>query len=373
MKEEELLSLIALTEVPGLGPIGARQLLSTMGSATDIFRERKNLTQLVPGTSERLVKALDNPEAFHRAEKEMRFVTDNRIECLSILSDTYPSRMRECDDAPILLYYKGNADLNARKAISIVGTRNATPYGKQLCETFLADLKKFVPDLLIISGLAYGIDIHAHRTALANNLPTVAVLAHGLDRIYPAVHRATAVNMLEQGGLLTEYLSGTTPDRPYFIQRNRIIAGMADATIVIESALKGGSLITAKMAGGYHRDCFAFPGRADDTFSQGCNKLIATNQAGLVQTAEDFIQAMCWDTDIAPKGKSPATVQRQLFPELTEEEQSIADLLQQKGELQINELTIESNLPINKLTALLFELEMKGVVRTYAGGMYRLV
>lgn len=371
MNDEELLSLMALAGIPGLGIIGAHNLLMAMGDAASIFRERKRLPELVAGVTDRLVKALDTPEAFRRAEKELRFVQDNHIACLSINSDKYPSRMRECDDAPVLLYYKGRADLNALRVISMVGTRNATAYGKQLCADFLKDLKALLPDVLVVSGLAYGIDIHAHRSALANDLETVAVLAHGLDRIYPAVHRSTAIEMVEQGGLLTEYMSETNPDRQNFVCRNRIVAGMSDATIVLESAAKGGSLITAEIAESYHRDCFAFPGRITDEFSQGCNRLIATNRATLIQSADDFVKAMCWDADSVAGTSIP--VQRQLFPDLTDDEQRIVDILQKNGDQQINMLVVEADIPVNKMSALLFELEMKGVVRALAGGMYQLL
>ncbi len=371
MIDEELLSLMALTGIPGLGTIGAKNLLTAMGDAVSIFRERRNLPNLVPGVTERLVKALDTPEAFRRAEKELRFVQDNHINCLSINSEEYPSRMRECDDAPTILYYKGNADLNALKVINMVGTRNATDYGKQICADFLKELKALLPNVLIVSGLAYGIDINAHRSALANGLETVAVLAHGLDRIYPAAHRNTAVEMLEHGGLLTEYMSETNPDRQNFVCRNRIVAGMSDATVVVESAVKGGSLITAEIAESYHRDCFAFPGRIKDEFSQGCNRLISTNRATLIQSAEELVKAMCWDTNSATSKQT--SVQRQLFPDLTDEEQMIVDILQKGGEQQINTLVVETNIPVNKMSAILFELEMKGVVRVLAGGMYQLL
>ena len=267
-------------------------------------------------------------------------------------------------------FHKGNTNLNAFKVINLIGTRNATAYGKELCVNFLKDLKRLCPDVLVVSGLAYGIDIHAHRAALANCMDTVGVLAHGLDRIYPAAHRSTAVEMLGHGGLLTEYMSGTNPDRQNFVCRNRIVAGMSDATIVVESAVKGGSLITADIAGSYHRDCFAFPGRINDEFSQGCNNLIRTNRASLIQSAEDFVKTMCWDT---ASDSQAVPVQRQLFPDLTEDEQLIVDVLQRNGDLQINSLIVEANIPVNKMSEILFELEMKGVIRTLAGGVYQLL
>ena len=337
---EECICSIALTQVPGIGHIWAKKLVDGIGSAADVFRFRQELPERLPGVNNRVVEALDCPQALVRAGEEYEFAEKNHIQCLTLADERYPSRLRECDDAPIVLFFKGNADLNALRIINMVGTRNATEYGKQLCASFLRDLKILCPEVLVVSGLAYGIDIHAHRAALANSLPTIGVLAHGLDRIYPSVHRKTAVDMLQQGGLLTEFLTGTNPDKHNFISRNRIVAGMADATIVVESAAKGGSLITADIAESYHRDCFAFPGRTMDASSQS---------------------------------RKAENVQRNLFPELSEEEQRIVSLLQAQGALQINTLVVEADIAVHKMNAILFELEMKGVIRILAGGMYQLL
>jgi len=269
--EEEQIYSIALTMVPGIGHIGAKHLIDGMNNAVDVFRLRKEIPERIPEVSQRVVDALDCPQAVIRAEQEYEFIRKNRISCLTFHDEAYPSRLRECEDAPIVLFFKGNTDLNSLHILNMVGTRNATDYGTRICASFLRDLKTLCPDVLVVSGLAYGIDIHAHREALVNDLPTVGVLAHGLDRIYPYVHRKTAIDMLEKGGLLTEFLSGTNPDKHNFVSRNRIVAGMCDATVVIESAEKGGSLITAELAEGYHRDCFAFPGRINDEYSKGCN------------------------------------------------------------------------------------------------------
>ena len=369
--EEEQIYSIALTMVPGIGHIGAKHLIDGMGNAVDVFRLRKEISERIPEVSQRVIEALDCPQAVLRAEQEYEFIRKNRISCLSFHDEAYPSRLRECEDAPVVLFFKGNADLNSLHILNMVGTRNATDYGTQICASFLRDLKALCPDVLVVSGLAYGIDIHAHREALANELPTVGVLAHGLDRIYPHVHRKTAVDMLEKGGLLTEFLSGTNPDRHNFISRNRIVAGMCDATIVIESAEKGGSLITAELAEGYHRDCFAFPGRMSDEYSKGCNRLIRDNKASLLLSAEDFVQAMGWNMQTTLSEK--VSVQRSLFIELSEEEQKIVAILEKLGNLQINSLVVEADIPVNKMTALLFELEMKGVIRVLAGGMYQLL
>ena len=270
------------------------------------------------------------------------------------------------------MFYRGNARLDSLRVISIVGTRHATAYGEDLCNSFVRDLKELCPDVLIVSGLAYGIDIHAHRAALQYGFPTVGVLAHGLDRIYPAAHRKTAIAMMDQGGLLTEFMSGTNPDRQNFVKRNRIVAGMSDATIIVESAAKGGALITAELAESYHRDCFAFPGKTTDIYSAGCNKLIRNNRAALLLSAEDFVETMGWATSASKA--SPKAIQRELFPDLNEEESKVVDILQQCSEgMQVNQLVVEADIPINRMSALLFELEMKGVVRALAGGVYRLL
>ena len=322
MKDEQIYTL-ALTRIPGLGLIGACNLVRILGSASAIFQHRKELKELIPEVSDKLIKALDCPEAFQRAEQELEFAEKNQIQCLTLDNPSYPSRLRECEDAPLALFYRGNSPLNTQRIISIVGTRHATKYGEDLCASFMQDLADLCPDTLIVSGLAYGIDIHAHRNALKHKLPTVGVLAHGLDRIYPSAHRKTAIEMMDHGGLLTEFMSGTNPDRQNFVRRNRIVAGMSDATIVVESAIKGGALITAELSESYHRDCFAFPGRVNDPYSMGCNELIKKNRAALIQSAEDFVNAMGWNTSVVQSSKH--NVQRELFPDLNEEEEKIVE------------------------------------------------
>ena len=371
MNSDERVSSIALTLCPGIGHIGAKRLIDGIGSAAQVFHQRKELPELLPGISPSVVAALDCPAAFLRAEREMEFVEKNRLSCLTLKDEAYPSRLRECEDAPAVLFFKGTTDLNRLHVIDMVGTRHATDYGKQFCADFLHDLSALCPDVLVVSGLAYGIDIHAHRAALANNLSTVAVLAHGLDRIYPYVHRKTAIDMLATGGLLTEFLTETNPDRHNFVSRNRIVAGMSDATIVVESAAKGGSLITAELAEGYHRDCFAVPGRVTDASSIGCNQLIRDNKAALIQNAEDFVRTMGW---VEPEQHAKqAGIQRNLFPELTEEEELVVRILTRQGDLHINALVVEADIPVNRMSALLFELEMKGVVKALVGGVYHLL
>lgn len=367
--EEELIFTLALTRIKGVGLIGAKQLLEKAGDAKTLFQHRTELKEIIPNATPRLMNALNDSEAIKRAEEEVNFARKNRIACLRIGDEGYPARLSECPDAPLVLFYRGSSDLNAMRIINLVGTRHATAYGQELCDRFLKELAELCPDVVVVSGLAYGIDIHAHRAALQYGLETIGVLAHGLDRIYPQQHRKTAIEMMEQGGLITEFMSETNPDRQNFVKRNRVVAGMSDATVVVESAAKGGALITAELAESYGRDCFAFPGRVNDPYSMGCNNLISNHRAALLTSASELVESMKW-RDTATL-KEP--IQRELFPALNEEEQRITTLLQKSAEgVQINNLVVESNIPIYKISGILFELELKGVVRSLAGGVYKL-
>lgn len=357
---------LSRVQVPQLAII--RELIAAVGSAKELL---ENVTD-IPELSPRMREQLCDRSLVELAEKEMGFIESNNIKLICFGDKEYPYRLAECPDAPLVLHSLGNADLNARHIVSIVGTRHASEYGKALCENFVADLARFAPDTLIVSGLAYGIDVCAHRAALKAGLPTIGVLAHGLDRIYPGAHRATAKQMLDNGGLLTEFMSGMEPFPSNFLQRNRIVAGMADATVVVESASKGGSLVTASLALGYDRDCFAFPGRVNDQYSQGCNELVSRNKAALITSAWDFVEAMNWE--VATKKKSVEELQTELFPELTPEETSVMTALRDSSDgLQVNQMVVQLNMPINKLLPLLFEMEMKGLVKAVAGGCYRAV
>ncbi len=360
---------IGLTMINGIGDILGRQLLQTLGSAEAIFTETPKALEKIPGIGKMLAAEIKRADVLKRAEKELAFVEKNKINCFFLTDDNYPPRLRECEDAPLLFYFKGDTNLNAKRVVSIVGTRKATDYGKTLSGKFISQLSALIPDILIVSGLAYGIDIISHRHALDNRLPTVAVLAHGLDRIYPSSHRSTAIEMLENGGLITDFPSGTGPDKPNFIKRNRIIAGLADATVVIESADKGGSLVTADIAFSYGRDVFAFPGRISDPQSQGCNRLILTNKAALITSADDFIEAMCWN--IHPKGKTYPLQISLPFME-NENKMKIINFIKENDGIHINQLTAELNIPVNQLSIFLFELELEGFIKVIPGGMYRL-
>jgi len=367
MTSEEQLYLIGLTFIKGVGDVLARQLIQYFGGAKAVFTEKQRVLEKVPGIGELTAAKIreSGKTALERAEKEIRFIEKNKICFYSILDKNYPARLRECQDAPVVFYYKGNADLNASHILSIVGTRSATEYGRSLTDSLMKELAEILPDVLIVSGLAYGIDICAHRSALKYGLPTVGVLAHGLDRIYPALHRNAAAEMLKKGGLLTDFMSETVPDRENFLQRNRLIAGLADATIVVESAEKGGALVTADIAFSYGRDVYVFPGRISDKYSIGCNRLIQLNKAGLIQSGRDLISALCWDTN----KKEP--VQKKLSFE-EKSSNPILSLLAEKGEFQINELAGIMNLPIHHLSPMLFELELAGHIKALPGGVYKM-
>ena len=365
----EHVAMLALSRVQVSQLSLIRQLVDIAGSAKTLLENIDNLNDILPEATPQLKRMLSNPTLVESAEKEMEFIEKNKIKAIYISERGYPYRLKECDDAPLVLFTLGNTDFNAKHIVSIVGTRHASEYGKGVCENFVTDLAKLLPGTLIVSGLAYGIDICAHRAALKAGLPTTGILAHGLDRIYPNAHRSTAKSMLENGGLATEFMSGTNSLPPYFVQRNRIVAGLADATVVIESASKGGSLITASLAQSYSRDCFAFPGRVNDQYSQGCNELVSRNKAALITSAYDLVEAMGWETTAR---KSAGELQTELFPELTEQENEIITALRASGDgLQINQMVVMLNTPINKLMPLLFEMEMKGYIKAVAGGCYR--
>ena len=373
MNNDEIFFTMALTRISNFNYATALELYRAVGSAQLIFEHRHEIGDILQDCSPRLMEALkDWDEPMKRAEAELEYMQTHGIRALTLTDEDYPQRLSECPDAPIILYYKGNADLNQSRIISIVGTRHCTTYGQDIIRRFIEDLHRFCPQVLVVSGLAYGVDINAHREALANGYPTVGVLAHGLDQIYPYRHRDTAAEMLRQGGLLTEFMTQTNADKPNFVRRNRIVAGMADATIVVESAKKGGSLITAEITEGYGRDVFAFPGRIGDTYSEGCNMLIKDNHAGLITCAEDFAKAMGWETEAQLHQQLSQGLQQELFPDLTEEEQRIVKALTGADSKQINILAIDTVIPISRLTSLLFNLEMKGVVRLLSGGCYRL-
>lgn len=357
---------LALSCIPGIGPVLARNLISYFGEAEEVFKAKKKDLNHIPGIGIKSLDFLRTTEPLKRAEQELQFIEKFKINAFFLTDDAYPKRLRNCADSPIIVYFKGNADLNSAKVISIVGTRTATDYGKDICRTLLEDLKIHQP--LIISGLAYGIDAAAHREAIKLEIPNVAVLAHGLDRIYPAQHRAMAEKILDCGGLITEFMSGTIPDRENFPKRNRIIAGLADLTIVVEANVKGGALITAELANSYNRDVFAYPGRISDEFSQGCNFLIKTNRANLMTKVADLEYLMGWSSNQVVHSKT----QLSLPINLTEDEQIIAKILYEKSSLGIDELAFFSGFPQSKLIMIILGMEMRGTVISLPGKIYKM-
>ncbi len=364
--DESLKYKIAISLIPNIGDILAKRLIAYCGSPEMVFNENKKALGKIPGIQNINKRVIIPANIFERVDEEIEFIRKNNIRPIFYLDKSYPKRLLHCADSPIMLYFKGQTNLNADKIISIVGTREATEYGKKLCEKLVSDLSPY--NVTIVSGLAYGIDICAHKAAIENKLPTICTLAHGLDKIYPAIHTSTANKMLENGGWLTDFTSKTNPDRENFPRRNRIVAGISDATIVIESKIKGGSLITADLANSYSRDVFAFPGRVDEACSEGCNNLIKQNKAALIQSAEDVINAMSWKESTNKKIQK----QQQLFVELNTDEQQLVDAIKEKNSVTIDDLCLICKLPMSKVSATLLTLEFSGIVKSLPGKMYRL-
>ena len=364
--EEELKYRIALTLIPGIGDVLGKKLVAYCGGVEAVFRQKKSALMKIPGICEFYANAVLRHRVFGRAEEEVSYLKKSGIQALFYLDENYPFRLRQCADSPMMLYYKGTAAFKSRKIISIVGTRKATEYGRDCCESLVADLAG--EDVLIVSGLAYGIDICAHRASMKAGIETVGVLAHGLDDIYPSPHDSVAGRMCRHGGLMSDYISGTRPDKENFPRRNRIVAGICEVLIVVESAIDGGSMITAEIANSYSRDVFAFPGRKGDAFSAGCNKLIRENKAGLLEGGKDLIRQMGWE-----EKKPGPPRQQQLFVKLNAEEELIVESMKDKGNVHIDEITVMASMPGRKVSSLLLNLEFAGVLKSLPGKMYRLL
>lgn len=371
---QEIINTIALTRINYFHLTGMLQLYRRLGSATAVIEHRRNIRDVLPDASPKLVQSLQQlDEPLYRAEIELQWDLENGVMPLCMNDENYPQRLRQCDDAPLMLFYKGNINLNQRRVICVVGTRRNTVYGEDLIRRFMRELRQLCPQLLVVSGLAYGVDIIAHRQALQNGYPTVGVLAHGVDYLYPARHKQTADEMVKKGGLLTEFLTRTNADKVNFVRRNRIVAGISDACVVVESAAHGGGLITASLARTYNREVFAFPGNVGSQYSEGCNNLIRDNVAGLISNADDFVKSMNWDDDVKLQRAQQVGIERQLFPDLSTEERQVVSALKKHNDLQINMLSVQADIPIAHLTAILFSLEMKGVLKALPGGMYHLL
>ena len=373
MDERESILSIALTRLSYFNLAGLLSLYQHFGSATEIMNNRAKMPQLLPDMAPRLARSVqDMAQYVAWAEAEWRWCQDNGVRVLCYADPDYPQRLRECPDAPVVIFHKGTANLNPKRAISVVGTRRCTPYGVDIVRRFMADLRQLCPQVLVVSGLAYGIDIHAHRDALAQGYDTVGVLAHGLDTLYPSAHRQTAQEMTAHGGLVSEFPMGTNADKRNFVRRNRIIAGLSDATLLVESSTHGGGLITCRIARDYNRDVFAFPGSVTAESSQGCNNLIRDNGAALVSSAADFVNAMGWEDDQKLQGARQKGIERELFPDLSADEKAVTEALTKANDLPISVLSVHANIPVARLSATLFTLEMKGIVRPLAGGLYHI-
>jgi DNA processing protein len=365
-RQEQTLYLIALSRIAGVGDARVKKLVAYCGGAKQVFSQQRSFLEKIPNIGRKVANAVKSATVLKLAQEEMEFAEKHGVAVVSFLDEGYPQRLKHCVDSPIVLYAKGKGSINPAKAVSIVGTRNATRQGKEITEQIVQELSKV--NVTVISGLAYGIDIAAHRACLKYNVPTIGCLAHGLDRIYPKVHTSTAKEMLELGALITDFPIGTNPDRENFPKRNRIVAGMADATIVVEAGIKGGALITAELAEGYDRDVFAVPGRVNDQYSAGCHKIIMNHKAALITSGEDVLKALGWDDE---KGKTKPQAQTKLLIDLTEEQEKVVDVLRQQAHT-IDRLTVLSGYPMSKVASILLELEFEGVVSNLPGKVYKL-
>ena len=366
MNDDELLHLLALQKVEGVGDVIAKKLLNHCENAIEVFKFKSSQLATIDGVGSVLLKNLKNKTVFESAEKELQFIKNNSVNTLYFKDNNYPEKLKHCLDGPILMFSSGDIDFNSKRIISIVGTRQITAYGTEFCKKLIADLAPLNPT--IVSGFAYGVDIIAHQAAMEHNLQTIGVVAHGLNQIYPKQHTKYVAKMEKNGGFLTEYWSNSNPEKENFVKRNRIVAGISEATIVIESAAKGGSLITANFANDYNRDVFAVPGRITDKFSQGCNNLIKTQRANLINSAADLVYILNWD--IETKSKS---VQKQLFVSLDADEQKIYDFLQKNGKEILDIIALECEFPIYKISGMLLNMELKGVIRPLPGKLFEAI
>jgi DNA protecting protein DprA len=366
MTDQDLFYLLALLKVDGVGDIMAKKLLTHCGNAEAVFNAKPNQIAAIDGVGAVLLKKLKDQSVFAKANLELEFIKTNAVKVSFFQDDHYPERLKHCIDAPVLIFSAGNINLKNKKIISIVGTRQITSYGTEFCKKLIEDLAPLDP--VIVSGFAYGVDIVAHQAAMDNNLQTIGVLAHGLNQIYPKNHKKYVARMEENGGFITEFWSSSNPDKENFVRRNRIVAGMTEATIVIESADSGGSLITANLANDYSRDVFAVPGRTTDKYSQGCNMLIKTQKANLLTHASDLVYLLNWDIK-----KSQKQIQKQLFVELDSDEQKIYDFLLKNGKELLDIIALQCDFPIYKMSSILLNMELKGIIRPLPGKLFEAI
>ena len=367
MIKEDILYYLALQSVDGIGPVNARKLIEHFGGPKQVLEASKKSLGPIKGIRPNILKQLKRGEFLKKAEREICFMEKHKITATNINEQSYPFKLKHCPDAPLVLFQKGNFDLRKKKVISIVGTRMMTQYGKQFLKEFIQELAKYDP--IIISGLAYGVDSCAHHESMQNNLTTIGILAHGLDQIYPKPHFMLSEKMQEKGGLYSEFWSGTAPEKVNFVKRNRIIAGISEATIVVESANKGGSLITAEIAASYNRDVFAVPGRVKDKFSKGCNMLIKSNKAAMISSVKDLEYILGWN-EIETK---PKPIQKSLFVKLEKNEKLLYDHLIKSNKILLDQLSLEIGLSIQSTLMLLLQLELKGLVKCHPGKWYQAI
>jgi DNA processing protein len=362
LEKQQLIYKIGLSLLRGIGPKKAGQLISKLGGVEPIFTERLTTLKKETGINSDLLKQMGRESALLEAERQLEYIAKHKINVHFYLDNNYPRRLRQCADAPLIMYSKGKFDPNPVRSVSVVGTRTATEYGKSLCEELINSMKG--SDIQVVSGMAYGIDIIAHQNCVKRDIETVGVLGHGLDRIYPSVHKRTAEMMLERGGILTEFLPGTKPDRENFPMRNRIVAGMTDATIVVESRASGGSLITADMALDYNKDVFAYPGNIGQIHSEGCNLIIQKDKARLITSGSDFMDYMGWG-----KSNDSTRQQRIQFDQLNQEETQLVEILGDQG-LHIDVIAMQLKKPVSSISVLLLTLEIKGIIKSLPGNRY---
>ena len=367
MKDDNLKYKIGIGLIPKIGPVLARRLISFCGSIEGVFREKGRTLTKIPGIGEKLAGYITDNSVMERAEEEVEYITNNNIKSLFYLDVDYPERLKHCDDGPVIIFVKGDAGFNGPKVLAVVGTRNASGYGKDMCDKLVQDMARNNHDVVIVSGLAYGIDICAHKAALKNNLRTMAVLGHGHARIYPAVHEEAARRIISSGALISEFLHDEVPEPNNFVRRNRIIAGLSDAVVVVESGERGGALITADIANSYNRDVFAFPGKVTDRYSAGCNRLIKTNKAALIEDYQDLEYILAWQSD-RPVSCSP---QKRLFVDLKDDESRILNVVERHSELTIDQISLYCDMPVSKTSALLLSLEFNGLVKCLPGKVYK--
>lgn len=366
MSDQDLFYLLALLKVDGVGDIMAKKMLTHCGNAENVFKTKINQIAAIDGVGSVLLKNLKDNAVFEKANRELEFIQSNDIKVSFFKDEDYPDRLKHCIDSPVLIFSSGNINLKNKKIVSIVGTRQITSYGMEFCRKLIEDIAPLDP--VIVSGFAYGVDIVAHQLAMDYDLQTIGVLAHGLNQIYPKSHKKYVAKMEENGGFITEFWSSSNPDKENFVRRNRIVAGMSEATIVIESADRGGSLITANLANDYNRDVFAVPGRVTDKYSQGCNDLIKTQKANVLTSAADLVYILNWDIENKAK-----PVQKQLFVELEPDEQKIYDFLLKNGKELLDVVALQCDFPIYKISGLLLNMELKGVIRPLPGKLFEAI